>query len=383
MNYLKEFGLDPEGDREEVRKRFARFLVETHEPEVMTRLLELQDKHESAKTSTTEAALGWDPMNINLKSPVPPTSITTKHPSRTDQGCQDDLPIGNQEDPRSQQSGTTAAAGTEFFTSPRVPHTAAADIKTIADQVRKWGVTFDGEREPMEFMERMDELAHMYGIKMDVLPIMMPEVLTGKALIWYRNNNQHWTTWGKFKNDFLKFFLPVRYFEQLEDEIRKRRQRPRETFKNYSLNMQNLMRHSSYSEAQKLDRIFRNALPEYLWYIRRRDFSTLSDLLEMAEDLENIPAAAAIPREHHRRMNPEGSQPMQLPPINPRTACRRCGQEGHFAAQCQNEPILFCWVCGRRDTRTIQCCRQRPGNADRARIERGGTGPQPEDTPLN
>ena len=144
----------------------------------------------------------------------------------------------------------------------------------------------------------------MYEVDLEYLPRMMPEVLKENALVWYRNNNQQWTTWRQLREDFLRFFLPSRYFEQLEDEIRKRKQRPREPFKSYTLSMQNLMRHSAYTEGQKLERIFRNALPEYVWYIRRRDFHTLSDLLEMADDLESLPPGSGPIREQHRQIDP-------------------------------------------------------------------------------
>lgn len=217
---------------------------------------------------------------------------------------------------------------------------------------------------------------------MDELPRMMPEVLRDNALIWYRTNNQHWQKWNLFRGDFLHFFLPSRYFEQLEDEIRRRKQKPRESFKAYTLCMQNLMRQTTYNEDQKLERIFRNALPEYLWYIRRRDFLTLKDLLEMAEDLESLPPGTGPTREHHRLMDPVTSN---LSPciIDPRTACRRCSEQGHFASQCRNPQILFCWECGRRNVRTISCCRSMAGNASGVRQDRGKADPLNKANPLN
>lgn len=130
----------------------------------------------------------------------------------------------------------------------------------------------------------------------------MPEFLTERALIWLRNNNGHWLQWKAFKKDFLSFFLPPRYFEKLlEDEIRNKSQKPKETFKNYVLSIQNLMRHASLSEEQKLRRIFQNALPDYQWYIRRKDFSTLAELISIAEDLESIPISSVPLRSVNQR----------------------------------------------------------------------------------
>lgn len=50
-----------------------------------------------------------------------------------------------------------------------------------------------------------------------------------------------------------------------------------------------LIRHVGYLDQQKLERIYSNALPEYLWYIRRKHFWNLAELLEMVDDLESIP----------------------------------------------------------------------------------------------
>lgn len=371
-SYLAEFGCEVGGTVDEQRKRFAQFLAEQHDPNSTRRLLQLQAKHE---TSSQE------PKSLTPRK-VPQVVISN--------------PEGAVVAERSDAPGTSPAQATQApgpppmadhrGSQPSAPaenvlsnSSSSLDVKTIADQVRKWSIGFDGERDPLEFVERVEELSGMYQISADRIPPLMPEALTGKALIWYRNNNLHWPTWAAFRRDFLKLFLPLRYFEHLEDEIRKRRQRPRETFKTYALAMQNLMRHSECSTTQKLERIFRNALPEYQWYIRRRDFLSLEDLLEMAEDMEGIPAMSPTLREQHRQITPEEEQ--QEPRINVRTACRRCGHDGHFANQCQGEVLLFCWICGRRSIRTIQCCRRRPGNENRDRIERGGTDPHSHSPP--
>ncbi|KAM8701952.1 hypothetical protein ACLKA7_001296 [Drosophila subpalustris] len=49
-----------------------------------------------------------------------------------------------------------------------------------------------------------------------------------------------------------------------------------------------LVHHASYSAAQELHRVYENAAPEYKLYVRRQDFSTLSQLTRMAAEYENI-----------------------------------------------------------------------------------------------
>ncbi|XP_036347166.1 uncharacterized protein LOC118756514 [Rhagoletis pomonella] len=244
----------------------------------------------------------------------------------------------------------------------------------------------------------------------------MPELLCGTALHWYRNNNEHWSSWITFKRKFLRFFLPTRYLERLEDDIRQRSQHPREKYKEYVIAIQNLMRHAGYSSELRLERIFRNSHPDYLLYIRRRDFTTLSELLTLAEEYECIHEGHRRTTETSRREvaryvtgdNPvrtttqpdESSYRTSLvrttqhhPPVtphrsatdtqrrdlsrnqsfDPNNVCRRCGQEGYYARRCRNAPKIFCWECGRANVRTIECCRRRQGNGGGAppRTRRG------------
>lgn len=170
-------------------------------------------------------------------------------------------------------------------------------------------------------------------------------------------NNHQWTIWETVESDFLKFFLSPRYIERVQDEIRKR---PREPFKDCMLTMQNLMRHTGYSEAQTLKRIFRYSSSEYLWHVRRKDFDTLEDLLELARDLESIPPTPQTTREQHRMMAAQTATPLTYAAVlNPSDEWRQCNQNGHFGVRCRNDPILFCWECGRMNARTIKYCVRR------------------------
>ena len=56
---------------------------------------------------------------------------------------------------------------------------------------------------------------------------MLPEMLTDKALEWYRNNRALWYSWDDFVEEFRDFYLP-NYEEVLEDQIVNRCQRPGE-----------------------------------------------------------------------------------------------------------------------------------------------------------
>uniref|UniRef100_A0A1B0GEL5 Uncharacterized protein n=1 Tax=Glossina morsitans morsitans TaxID=37546 RepID=A0A1B0GEL5_GLOMM len=68
-----------------------------------------------------------------------------------------------------------------------------------------------------------------------------------------------------------------------------------------------MMRHTLMSEGQQLERIYMNAQPEYLWYIRRRDVTNLGELMELVSNLEAIPTgnmSHEALRETHREYLP-------------------------------------------------------------------------------
>lgn len=311
VSYLNEFEISSTGNVEELRKRFAKFLVIEHDPVRLQRLCELQSKHDVSNTP-------------KITLPLPPEG--SSHQSTS--------PVKSENEHQQKDS----LVATEPKPVPSEPKVA------VIDQVRKWGLKYDGGRDPLGFIDRVEELSEMYGVHLDQLPQIMPEFFREKALTWFRNNNKHWQVWKLFKHDFCVFFLPPRYFERLEDEIRKRVQRPRERFKDYLLSLQNLMRHSNLTEDQKLDRIFHNSHPDYQMYIRRKDFSSLSDLIELADELESIPTNSQQHRgENHR---------MLTGPINSNNNYNN-----------NNYNNIFCVECGHQGVRTEDCCLRSAGNA--------------------
>lgn len=250
ITYLQEFGLATTGTIDDLRKRLVTFSAETElSREHKFRLGRLESRH--AKST----------------SPNPAATIVTRE---TQEMEKPGTSAGASQTARSEDISRTPQDRTASRTAVSQQLHDTVSYAAIVDRVRKWSLNFDGGRDPLGFIERVEELAEMYGVDTDFLPRTMPELLRDRALLWYRNNNRAWREWSTFRKDFLKFFLPSRYFEELDDQIRQRCQRSGEEFKQYVLELQNLMRHVEYSEEQKLERIFRNSLPEYQMYVRRR-----------------------------------------------------------------------------------------------------------------
>ncbi|KAL7725579.1 hypothetical protein ACLKA6_003199 [Drosophila palustris] len=160
--------------------------------------------------------------------------------------------------------GVSARPG---FASPRDQTRARSSSEVeplwvIAKQVRKWGKRFDGQTVPLEFLETLQERAITYDIDIDRMPKVMSEIFENRR--------------------------PNDYLERLEEEIRSRRQRNGEGFKDFLIDIKVLMHHAGYSAAQELHRVYENAASEYKLYERRQDFSTLRQLTRMAAEYESI-----------------------------------------------------------------------------------------------
>lgn len=169
------------------------------------------------------------------------------------------------------------------------PPQPARSVSELCNMVRKWNIRFDGGKDAISFMERLEELIEAYEVNPDEILKALPELLRDQALLWQRMNKDSWHTFEDFKRDFESQFWPIGYQKSVEEEIRRRTQGCGEPFKQYIIALGTLIRRrGGYTGFDQLERIYANLRPEYKTYIRRRDFSTLSDLQTLAEEYEDL-----------------------------------------------------------------------------------------------
>ena len=245
---------------------------------------------------------------------------------------------------------------------PRPPTGPGLDDAKSINQMRKWGCQFDG-RDPLSFLERVDELKAAYGFPDGQILKGLPELMKGDALLWHRNNRDDWHSWGDFERAFRAQYLPRRYQAALRREAADRRQKPGEKFAKYATDLLTLMRRAGgFTRGEQLDRLYDNMNPEYKLYVRYDEAASLAELQARASEYEEIEQQRRDTRKADR---PDAARPAVAAAYNRTECCWRCKQRGHTRFDCKRPPKKFCSQCG-RDGVLTKDCHPPPGNAPRA-----------------
>ncbi|KAL4711014.1 hypothetical protein ACJJTC_017979 [Scirpophaga incertulas] len=93
------------------------------------------------------------------------------------------------------------------------------NMEIVGKFYRKWNIHFDGTGDPVEFIEKIEELIDTTGADKFKLLLIIPRILQGKVLQWYRNYRSEWKTWENFIADFKFFYFPQNYENRLLEKI--------------------------------------------------------------------------------------------------------------------------------------------------------------------
>ncbi|KAI8116869.1 hypothetical protein CVS40_11136 [Lucilia cuprina] len=220
--------------------------------------------------------------------------------------------------------------------------------------IRRWDLTYDGGDNLTEFIERLEELAECYGFDRGRLLFSLLEILKNKALQWYRVKREQITTWDQFKEEATRFFLPRRYLSHLEENIYHRKQGLREKAKDYIMSLQALIRqHPELRKLNHTDRIYDGLRYEYKLYVRRNDFVTIDELMELTDEYELLRKEEAKQGKLQPNHYIDVSSTTGI--YNRKTHCWHCKQIGHFRGLCPNQGRIFCSWCGQDGIMSRDC----------------------------
>jgi len=231
------------------------------------------------------------------------------------------------------------------------PEPKLPDPATILNQIRKWGLHFDG-KDPLAFLERLDELKLAYGFLDDSLLLGLPEPLRGDSLLWYRNNRENWGTWGDFCQAFRTQYLPPGYQRALRQEIEGRRQLTGETFDKYATAMLTMMRRAGgYTKQDQLEQLYENMNPDYQIYIRPNEATSIVELSSRAAQYEKVKKFRKDQRNTKQSFGPV----VAAASYSREECCWRYKQRGHTRWDCKRPPKKFCSRCGKDGVFTRDC----------------------------
>lgn len=241
--------------------------------------------------------------------------------------------------------------------------------------IRKWGCHFNGQG-GLAFLERIEDLRVTYGLEPEQLRQGLALFFQGDALAWYRNYRETWKSWDDFEDCFRQFYVPASSQFEVEAEIARRVQGPKETARQYATAIQTLMRQLERTSSQtQLERIYYNLRPDYKMYVRRSDFTDLAGLLRMADEFEKLRSAEQTATRGSNTRSDERPKRSGTALVSEgydhRHCCWNCGQRGHRRQNCRRPQKKFCSRCGKEGILTRDC--HGAGNADSTEAMRGGT----------
>jgi len=111
------------------------------------------------------------------------------------------------------------------------------DYAKVAKQVSKWSFRFDGAEKSFAFLEQVEWSAKTYGLDLDMIP---------RAIKMVHRQQQAMKNLGRVHRKLPHLFSAERLLTRLVDQVRQRKQGFSESFKDYIIDMQTMVRPLSY-----------------------------------------------------------------------------------------------------------------------------------------
>lgn len=104
-------------------------------------------------------------------------------------------------------TGTNLRATWPQFDEEPIKKSIGGFFSSIGSNVWKWNVRFDGHKDPIYFLERLEEA---YKVDRNDMKRELPKLFTSTALLWYRNGTILMISYDSCRRSFELQFLPPR-----------------------------------------------------------------------------------------------------------------------------------------------------------------------------
>lgn len=284
--------------------------------------------------------------------------------------------------PRPTTANTDPTSAHQHSPSPVVP---VGNFDSKAIPIYKWGLQFsNGPGQSVgAFLQRVEELQRARGISTTQLFQSAVDLFTGSALVWYRSTVGRISSWDELRKEMKVVFQTPDYDDMLTQEIMSRRQGDREPVDLYIASMEGLYSRLSVpaTENDRLKQMLKN-LNRYLQEkLCMFTIPTIEELRQLGRKAElgrmrasnvNTPAKActvlepdlAYQTSESSKHNVSKVAYVNTPkPIIPKLKCWNCDEDGHRFTKCSKPRKVFCFRCGTKDVKKVDCPKCHPKNS--------------------
>lgn len=235
--------------------------------------------------------------------------------------------------------------------------------------VHKWQIAFSGDRGSLsllDFIERVEDLRSSRGVTHAQLFAAASDLLTGSAMVWFRDNRSSVSTWNELITALKMVFLPLDLDSDIRRKLEVMKQSNNENVSVFISRVNNLFGRLSkpVAEDERLTFVRERLLPFFIAHTAAMDFGSLNELASFCRRLERSRIlcheanAFSSPSfsSSSKSFNAASHNAISDPTSSTRNVkCYNCSQAGHLFRNCTKPLAFFCFVCGKRGISSRDC----------------------------